>query len=82
MLTSPFEVDAVPIVKLLSNNGTLTPSQVDLVGRVFNRLSDNIADQREREALAARVVALYLSGVTDEDALQAEAAAAINSRPS
>ena len=61
----------MPIRTILKDHGTLTPSQVALIGRVFDQLAAKMSDPAERESLAARILAAYQSGITDEDELAA-----------
>nr|WP_244439960.1 hypothetical protein [Mesorhizobium metallidurans] len=45
------------------------PSQVALLGRVFDRLKIEGQSEQRREALASRIIANFWAGITDEDEL-------------
>ena len=49
--------------------GTFVPDEVDLICRVLKRLSVEKLERHKREALAQRVMANYMAGITDEDDL-------------
>ncbi|MBZ9965856.1 hypothetical protein [Mesorhizobium sp. BR1-1-2] len=59
----------MPIYQKAEDAGVFDPSEVALLGRVFDRL--NIARQspQQREALASRIVANYMAGLRDEEEL-------------
>ena len=48
-----------------------TPSEVGLFGRVFERAKRKGDSEAHREALASRIVANYMAGITDEAELLA-----------
>lgn len=59
----------MPIRRRAREAGALKPAELDLLQRVFEQL--RLAGQTEeaREAIASRVIANYMAGVTDEDEL-------------
>lgn len=59
----------MPLRRLASESGLYLPSEVELLGRVFDKLVDPDMDTSQREALASRVIANYMAGIKDEDEL-------------
>ncbi|CCV15470.1 conserved hypothetical protein [Mesorhizobium sp. STM 4661] len=45
------------------------PSELELLGRVFNRLKKDGQSPEQREILASRILANYSAGITDEEEL-------------
>ncbi|MGX5831336.1 hypothetical protein [Mesorhizobium sp. 43Arga] len=60
----------MPIRHKAREAGNFEPSEVELLGRVFDRLKDDLPHDA-REALASRIIANYMAGVTDEAELLA-----------
>lgn len=54
----------MPIRRKATEAGIFDPSELALLGRVFEQLKVN--DHHAREALASRIIANYMAGVTDE----------------
>jgi hypothetical protein len=56
----------MPIRRKATEAGIFQPSELALLGRVFEqlKLSDQTSDARD--ALASRIIATYMAGVTDE----------------
>lgn len=46
--------------------GILRPSELDLLGRVFQQLKLDGQSPEARDALASRIIANYMAGVFDE----------------
>ncbi|MGX5847094.1 hypothetical protein ACWGTO_08455 [Mesorhizobium sp. PL10] len=46
--------------------GILRPSELDLLGRVFQQLKRDGQSPEARDALASRIIANYMAGVIDE----------------
>lgn len=59
----------MPIRRNAERAGVFTPSEIALLARVFDRLKVNARSDDQREALAFRIIANYVAGVEDEDAL-------------
>ncbi|TIN38844.1 MAG: hypothetical protein E5Y10_25010 [Mesorhizobium sp.] len=59
----------MPVYRKAKEAGVFNPSDVALLGRVFDRLKIEGQSEQRREALASRIIANYLAGVTDEDEL-------------
>ncbi|MER8710280.1 hypothetical protein NKH49_33100 [Mesorhizobium sp. M1088] len=59
----------MPIRRTAERAGVFTPYEVALLGRVFDQLKVNAQSDDQREALAFRIIANYVAGVEDEDAL-------------
>lgn len=56
----------MPIDQRAREAGIFNPSDVALLGRVFDKLKDEDQSLEGREALASRLLANYLAGITDE----------------
>lgn len=56
----------MPIYQRAREAGVFSPSEVALLGRVFDKLKDEHQSPERREALASRLVANYLAGIRDE----------------
>jgi hypothetical protein len=59
----------MPIYRKAQEAGVFDASEVALLGRVFDRLKVEGQSDQRREALASRILANYLAGLTDEDEL-------------
>ncbi|MER8405335.1 hypothetical protein NKH16_11365 [Mesorhizobium sp. M1307] len=59
----------MPIRRTAERAGVFTPSEIALLGRVFDRLKVNAQSDHEREALASRIIANFMAGIEDEDNL-------------
>ncbi|PTE12410.1 hypothetical protein [Mesorhizobium helmanticense] len=59
----------MPIRRKAEEAGVFTPSEVALLGRVFDRLKIEGQSEQRREALASRIIANFSAGITDEDDL-------------
>ena len=46
--------------------GILRPSELDLLGRVFQQLKRDGQSPEARDSLASRIIANYMAGVVDE----------------
>ena len=46
--------------------GIFRPSELDLLGRVFQQLKRDGQSPEARDALASRIIANYMAGVVDE----------------
>lgn len=60
----------MPIHQRAREAGIFSPSDVALLGRVFDKLKDEQQSPDQREALASRLLANYLAGIRDEAELQ------------
>jgi hypothetical protein len=49
--------------------GVFNPSEVALLGRVFDRLKIEGESEQRRESLASRIIANFEAGITDEEEL-------------
>lgn len=49
--------------------GIFRPSELALLGRVYDQLKAQEQSATEREALASRIIANYMSGIVDETGL-------------
>ncbi len=47
-------------------DGAFRPSEVELLARVLDKLDVKQLDNAQREAVAQRVMANYMAGITDE----------------
>ncbi|RAZ90167.1 hypothetical protein DPM33_15170 [Mesorhizobium hawassense] len=56
----------MPIHQRAREAGIFNPSEVALLGRVFDKLKDEHQSPERREALASRLLANYLAGIRDE----------------
>jgi hypothetical protein len=61
----------VPINRKINRASILTPSEVALLARVFEQAKKEVGSEAGREALASRIIANYLAGITDEAELLA-----------
>jgi len=59
----------MPIRRKAVDAGILEPSELALLGRVFEHLKLDQQSTDEREALASRIIANYMAGVNDESEL-------------
>lgn len=59
----------MPIRRKAEEAGILYPSDLALLGRVFDRLMSEALSEQQREALASRIIANYMVGLVDEDEL-------------
>ena len=59
----------VPIRRKATEAGIFDPSELALLGRVFEQLKLNNQSTEARDALASRIIANYMAGVTDEQEL-------------
>ena len=56
----------MPIRHKATEAGILQPSELELLGRVFQQLKLDGQSPEAREALASRIIANYIAGVVDE----------------
>jgi hypothetical protein len=56
----------MPIRKKAAEIGNFTPSQLILLGRVFDATKIEGETEAQREARASRIIANYLAGIVDE----------------
>ena len=56
----------MPIYQRARDAGVFNPSEVALLGRVFDKLKNEHQSPERREALASRLLANYLAGIRDE----------------
>jgi hypothetical protein len=59
----------LPIHRKAEDAGVFDPSELALLGRVFDRLKVDGQSAHQREALASRIIANYMTGVVDEEEL-------------
>ncbi|OWK19947.1 hypothetical protein AJ88_34715 [Mesorhizobium amorphae CCBAU 01583] len=59
----------MPIKRKAEEAGVFDPSEVALLGRVFDRLKIEGQSEQRREALASLIIANYMAGVVDEEEL-------------
>ncbi|MCV3210032.1 hypothetical protein OHD62_19510 [Mesorhizobium sp. YC-39] len=59
----------MPIRRKAEEAGVFNPSEVALLGRVFDRLKFEGQSEHQREALASRIIANFEAGISDEDEL-------------
>ncbi|QKC98280.1 hypothetical protein [Mesorhizobium sp. NZP2298] len=58
----------MPIRHKAHEAGNFDPSEVELLGRVFDQLKTDFLTE-ERDALASRIIANYMAGIKDETEL-------------
>ena len=56
----------MPILRKAVEAGIFEPSELALLGRVFEQLKLDNQSTNSREALASRIIANYMAGVVDE----------------
>jgi hypothetical protein len=56
----------MPIRRKAAEAGVFQPSELDLLGRVFEQLEAKGQTPEERDTIASRIMANYMAGVTDE----------------
>ncbi|KAA3447152.1 hypothetical protein C7I87_28285 [Mesorhizobium sp. SARCC-RB16n] len=56
----------MPIRRKATEAGILEPEELALLGRVFEQVTVNRQSPEALDALASRVIANYMAGVTDE----------------
>ncbi len=56
----------MPIRRQAREAGILLPAELELLGRVFEQLKLDGDTEEAREAIASRVIANYMAGMTDE----------------
>ena len=56
----------MPIRKKATEAGVFDPSELALLGRVFERLSLDNKSPEARDAIASRIIANYMAGIKDE----------------
>ena len=56
----------MPIRKKATEAGIFDPSEVALLGRVFERLRLDNQSPEARDAIASRIIANYMAGIKDE----------------
>ncbi|RUW45534.1 MULTISPECIES: hypothetical protein [unclassified Mesorhizobium] len=56
----------MPIRRKATEAGILEPEELVLLGRVFEQIKVNSQSKESLDALASRVIANYVAGVTDE----------------
>ncbi|PTE08497.1 hypothetical protein [Mesorhizobium helmanticense] len=61
----------MPTIPKIEKVRIFTPSEIRLFGRVFERAKRKGETEAHREALASRIVANYMAGITDEAELLA-----------
>lgn len=59
----------MPIGGRATEAGIFDPSELALLGRVFDRLKLETQSPDARDALASRIIANYMAGVVDEGEL-------------
>ena len=59
----------MPIGRKAAEAGIFEPSELALLGRVFEQLKLDTQSTDAREKLASRIIANYMAGVTDETEL-------------
>ncbi|SJM31873.1 conserved hypothetical protein [Mesorhizobium delmotii] len=59
----------MPIYRQAERAGVFLPSELALLGRVFDRLKVEAQSEKQREALASRIMANYMAGVREEEEL-------------
>ncbi|TIT02497.1 MAG: hypothetical protein E5W72_03275 [Mesorhizobium sp.] len=59
----------MPIERKAEAAGVFNPSELALLGRVFNRLKIDGQSEQRRESLASRTIANYMAGMVDEEEL-------------
>ena len=56
----------MPILRKAVEAGIFEPSELALLGQVFEQLKLDNQSNNSREALASRIIANYMAGVVDE----------------
>ncbi|TIX45295.1 MAG: hypothetical protein E5W81_01305 [Mesorhizobium sp.] len=56
----------MPIHRKAQTAGIFNPSELALLGRVFDGFKGDCQSEHEHEALASRIIANYMAGVMDE----------------
>ena len=56
----------MPIRKKATEAGIFDPSEVALLGRVFEHLRLDNQSSEARDAIASRIIANYMAGIKDE----------------
>ena len=59
------------IKRRIKEAGNFTPSEIGLLGRVFEQAKREGDSDASRETLASRIIANYMAGITDEAELLA-----------
>ncbi|RWO42806.1 MAG: hypothetical protein EOS11_14545 [Mesorhizobium sp.] len=59
----------MPLRGRAEDSGVFNPSELALLGRVFDRLKVGAQSEKQRETLASRIMANYMAGVVDEEDL-------------
>ncbi|MGX9120769.1 MAG: hypothetical protein EOR30_11820 [Mesorhizobium sp.] len=59
----------MPLRGRAEDSGVFNPSELALLGRVFDRLKIDGQSEQQRESLASRIIANYMAGVVDEEEL-------------
>ena len=59
----------MPIRRKAADAGIFDESELALLGRVFEQLKLDNQPPDAREAIASRIIANYMAGITDEDEL-------------
>ncbi|PBB52540.1 MULTISPECIES: hypothetical protein [Mesorhizobium] len=59
----------MPIRRKAEAAAVFNPSELALLGRVFDRLKVDGKSEQQLEALASRIIANYMAGVVDEEEL-------------
>jgi hypothetical protein len=59
----------MPIHGRAEDAGVFNPTELALLGRVFNRLKTDGQSAQQRETLASRIIANYMAGVVEEEEL-------------
>ncbi|WP_011582957.1 MULTISPECIES: hypothetical protein [Chelativorans] len=67
----------MPYRRKAKEAGILNPSEVKLLGRVFDNTAMPGETEHDREARASRILGYYLAGITDENELTALAKQAL-----
>ncbi|RWN25253.1 hypothetical protein [Mesorhizobium sp.] len=57
------------VLRRAEEAGVFDPSELAILGRVFNRLKVDGQSAHQRETLASRIIANYMAGVVDEEEL-------------
>ncbi|MER9328569.1 hypothetical protein [Mesorhizobium sp. M0488] len=57
----------MPIHRKAEEAGVFYPSDLALLGRVFDRLTSEVLAEQRRQALASRIIANYMAGLVDEE---------------
>lgn len=60
----------MPIKRAIDRtNGVFTPDDIDLLQRVFDRISESGDNDDQRDGLASRIIANFQAGIRDEQEL-------------